>query len=140
MKKKTVLRRAKAKRPSIQFRVSQEIYERLAARADKIGVPISEVAGKWIEDFDATIKAGEQARKILSDAESLLAKMPDNFLRSRDYVRITLDRGHVWASKEAIAAGKLSLSVDAAAVIEDMKPALIKALAQSLERQKGDNQ
>lgn len=124
-------RQATGQRPVLQFRVHPDTYADLKAAAEKSKLTISEAAAARLESAAEIIDAKAEALRILDDAQSAVARSLEAALRAQGFQPIALDQGVVWA-EPGMNISRLSISVDAAAIVRAMQPEMIAALTRAL--------
>lgn len=134
VKKKRPGRPATGKRPVIAMRMHPDVYAKICAEAELHKFSISEEAEHQIKlSFEWADKIAEM-RRLTTTIEGLR-----DLMRAQHMRPVQLDQGTVWA-EPGVDTSKLSLSVDAAAIVESMKPQLVAALVEALQKSKGDKQ
>jgi hypothetical protein len=137
--KKKVGRPRTGKRPVIALRVHQPLYDRITESAAGLKLTISEEAERRLErSFDWEKQFGN-ADKMLAEHRAALAGGFESAMRNKGYQRVRIDQGVVWA-EPGMDISRMSVSVDAAAIVDAIHPQLVAALVQAFAKLKSDQQ
>jgi hypothetical protein len=132
-----------ARKPTDQVQLKLRFDERLrrqlereAARNDRS--MNSEIVNR-LEQSLAWDQSADAARKLLADSKAAIRGGLEAALRRDGYQPIRIDQGRIWA-EPGMNISRMSISVDAAAVVSAMEPELAEILARALAKvsKKGD--
>ena len=73
---------------------------------------------------------------MVADAQATLERGFEAALRDKGYQRLRVDQGVVWA-EPGMDISRMNVSIDAAAIVEAMKPELVAALVHAFVKLKG---
>jgi len=113
------------------FRVRGDLDAKLQSAAQTSGRSVSEEIERRVEASFEWDQARQTAREWLEESREVLKRGFEAALREKGYVRIRVDQGAVWA-EPGMDWSRLSVSVDASAVVEAMQPDIVQALAKAL--------
>jgi hypothetical protein len=132
-KKKPVGRPRTGKRPVIAIRVHNDLYEQIVQSAAARDLSISEESENRIkQSFEWDEKFGD-ARKMIADVHAMQARAVEATLSKADYQRVALDQGVVWA-EPGMDISRMSVSIDAAAIVRLIEPELTGLVARALRQ------
>jgi len=131
-KKKPVGRPRTGKRPVIAIRVHSDLYEEVVESAAARDLSISEDAENRIRMSCEWEKAFGDVRKMRADARAALARGLQPALHEAGYQRVHLDQGSIWADP-GMDISRMSVSVNAAAIVRLIEPELIRLVARAVE-------
>lgn len=134
--KKKVGRPSKGKRGTFTFRVTADLRAQLEAAAAAGPRSVSEEIERRLVLYAEYDKAFGSAQKIIDDAMTTTIENLKPRMTRAGFHRITTDQGAVWA-EPGTPLGRMSISINAAAIIDAMLPDLVAALARALERMSG---
>jgi hypothetical protein len=129
--KKQVGRPRTGKRPVIAMRVHNDVYKQLYRSARAHELSMSEEAEHRIRQAFEWETAHGNVRKMLADVRAVLAGGVEADLSKLGFQRVALDQGTVWA-KPGMNISRMSVSVDAAAVVRLIEPELTQLVARAL--------
>ena len=131
-KKKRVGRPRTGKRPVIAIRVHNDLYEEIRKSSVARDLSISEEVENRIKQSFEWDRTHGDIRKMRPTV-GLTGTNLEAALSQAGYQRIHLDQGIVWA-QPGMDVRRMSVSVDAAAVVQAMEPDLTAALVRALEK------
>jgi hypothetical protein len=125
----------------LKLRFTEALRRQLEREASRHDVSMN---SEIIRRLDESLKADqseESLRKLVLDHEEALRKGFDFALSQKGFQRIQLDQGGVWA-EPGMKLEKLSMSIDAATVVQAMTTELVGVLARALQKtaDKNDNE
>lgn len=124
-------KRAKSAVAQLKVRLREPMRARLEKSAKQRGISLNaEIANRLEQSFDWDEKFGD-SRKMLAEHEEVLRSGLEAAMRHEGYQPVRLDQGIVWLAPGA-PIGKLSFSIDAAAVVDAMTPELTGIIARAL--------
>lgn len=115
------------KRPVLQFRVHEDDYEKLRVSARKHKFTISEEAAHQLNlafQWDATRVEMQRLTTTLEGVKELMV--------AHGFKKVPIDQGAMW-SEPGVDISRMSVSLDAAAVVKAMEPELANLLARAIE-------
>ncbi|MGE9009546.1 Arc family DNA-binding protein [Leptospira interrogans] len=117
----------------LKLRFTEGLRRQLEREANRHDVSMnSEIIRRLEESFKAD-QSEEALRKLIFDHEEVLRKEFDFALSQKGFQRIQLDQGVVWA-EPGMKPEKLSVSIDAATVVQAMTAELVGVLARALQK------
>jgi len=126
-----------ARKPSetvqLKLRFAESLRRQLEREANRHDVSMnSEIIRRLAESLKAD-QSEEALTKLILDHEEALRRDFDFALSQKGFQRIQLDQGVVWA-EPGMKLEKLSMSIDAATVVQAMAAELVGVLSRALQK------
>jgi hypothetical protein len=139
MAKKRPGRPRMKKRPVVAMRLHQDLYDKIRSSAGNRKLSMSEEIENRLQQSFQWDQSADGVRRLLADAAAAIQGKFDAALRERGYQPIHIDQGRIWA-EPGMNISRMSVSVDAAAIVSAMEPELAEILARALAKvsKKGD--
>jgi hypothetical protein len=110
---------------------------KLVGSAAALHLTVSEEAERRLErSFEWEQQFGD-IKQMMADAEATLKRGFEAALPEKGYQRVRVDQGVIWA-EPGMDISRISVSINAAAIVEAMKPEIVAALVQALAKLKDD--
>jgi hypothetical protein len=115
------------------FRVRAGLDAKLQSAAQISGRSVSEEIERRVEASFEWEQARHTAQQWLEASREALQHGFETGLRVKGYKRVRVDQGVVWA-EPGMDVSRLSVSIDAGAIVKAIEPDLVKALARALDK------
>jgi hypothetical protein len=123
-------------RPVLSARVPEEFYEEITRSARAAGRTLSEeLVWRGRQAFEWE-KARGTIQKWTEESRQALERGFEAALQEKGYLPIATDQGRIWL-EPGMDTSRMSISVDAAAVVRAMVPDMTQILARALEKTTG---
>ena len=130
-RKRRVGRPRTGKRPVLAIRVHTDLYKEIRQSAAARDLSLSEEAENRIkQSFEWDEKFGD-VNKMIADGRATLERGFQAALSQAGYQRVQLDQGTIWA-EPGMDISRMSVSVDAAALVRLIEPELTQLVARAL--------